>query len=63
VSTGSACQAGVPEPSHVLVAMGVGESGARGALRFTLGRTTTKEDIDRVIDVFPDVASRALSAG
>jgi cysteine desulfurase len=62
VSTGSACQAGVPEPSHVLLAMGVGESGARGALRFTLGRDTTADDIDRVIDVFPEVATRALSA-
>jgi cysteine desulfurase len=63
VSTGSACQAGVPEPSHVLMAMGVGESGAQGALRFTLGRDTTLDDIDRVIDVFPEVARRALSAG
>jgi len=63
VSTGSACQAGVPEPSHVLLAMGVGDLGARGALRFTLGRDTTKDDINRVIDVFPEVASRALSAG
>ena len=62
VSTGSACQAGVPEPSHVLLAMGVGESGATGALRFTLGRDTTAEDIDRVIDVFPEVVARALSA-
>ncbi len=63
VSTGSACQAGVPEPSHVLLAMGVGESGARGALRFTLGRDTTARDIDRVIDVFPEVANRALAVG
>jgi cysteine desulfurase len=62
VSTGSACQAGVPEPSHVLLAMGVGESGATGALRFTLGRDTTARDIDRVIEIFPAVASRALSA-
>jgi cysteine desulfurase len=63
VSTGSACQAGVPEPSHVLLAMGVGEHGAKGALRFTLGRDTTREDIDTVIDVFPEVVSRALAAG
>ena len=63
VSTGSACQAGVQEPSHVLLAMGAGESGARGALRFTLGRDTTQADIARVIDVFPEVASRALAAG
>jgi cysteine desulfurase len=63
VSTGSACQAGVPEPSHVLLAMGVGESGAKGALRFTLGRDTTRHEIDRVVDVFPEVATRARSAG
>jgi cysteine desulfurase len=63
VSTGSACQAGVSEPSHVLLAMGVGETGATGALRFTLGRDTTIDDIDRVIDVFPQVVSRGLAAG
>jgi len=59
VSTGSACQAGVPEPSHVLLAMGVAEGEARGALRFTLGRDTTADDIDRVIDVFPAIVERA----
>lgn len=62
VSTGSACQAGVPEPSHVLLAMGVDAKAAKGALRFTLGRTTTEEDIDRVIDVFPDVFATARQA-
>lgn len=62
VSTGSACQAGVPEPSHVLLAMGLDEREAKGALRFTLGRTTTEEDIDRVIDVFPGVLRTALLA-
>lgn len=55
VSTGSACQAGVPEPSHVLLAMGVDQSEAKGALRFTLGRDTTEADIDRVVAVFPEV--------
>ncbi len=63
VSTGSACQAGVPEPSHVLLAMGVSDRGAKGALRFTLGRNTTPEDIGRVIEVFPEVVSRARAAG
>jgi cysteine desulfurase len=62
VSTGSACQAGVPEPSHVLLAMGVDEKTAKGALRFTLGRTTTEADIDRVIDVFPEVVATAKQA-
>ena len=40
-STGSACSAGVPQPSHVLLAMGCDEEGARHSLRFTLGRTST----------------------
>lgn len=62
VSTGSACQAGVPEPSHVLLAMGLGQSDARGALRVTVGRDTTEADIDRLITVFPDVVSRAKRA-
>ena len=62
VSTGSACQAGVPEPSHVLLAMGVDERSAKGALRFTMGRTTTEADIDRVIEVFPGVVATAKQA-
>lgn len=63
VSTGSACQAGVPEPSHVLIAMGVGESEARGALRFSLGYSSTKEEIDTVISVFAGVVASARTAG
>ena len=47
---GSACQAGVPQPSHVLLAMGVAESDARGALRLTLGHTSTQADVDTFID-------------
>ena len=41
-STGSACSAGVPQPSHVLLAMGCSDEYARSSLRFTLGRTTTQ---------------------
>lgn len=63
VSTGSACQAGVPRPSHVLLAMGVGEDGARGALRFSLGRTSTPADVDAVLDVLPGAVERARAAG
>jgi cysteine desulfurase len=63
VSTGSACQAGVPEASHVLIAMGVNESEARGALRFSLGYSTTDEDVDRVIHVFGEVVALAQRAG
>jgi len=63
VSTGSACQAGVSEPSHVLLAMGVSEADARGALRFSLSYSHTDADIDHVIAVFPDVVRKAQQAG
>ena len=45
-STGSACTAGVAEPSHVLLAMGADDSRARGSLRFSLGHTSTQQDVD-----------------
>jgi cysteine desulfurase len=61
-STGSACTAGVPEPSHVLEAMGVAPAVARGSLRFSLGRTSTQADIDRVVEVLPGVLDRASRA-
>jgi cysteine desulfurase len=63
VSTGSACQAGIPEPSHVLLAMGRSEQEARGALRITLGRTTTQTDIDAFLAALPAAYSRASNAG
>ncbi|PWJ24521.1 cysteine desulfurase [Branchiibius hedensis] len=62
-STGSACQAGVPRPSHVLLAMGIPESGARGALRLTLGHTSTDADVDRFLEVLPSCVERAQRAG
>ena len=52
-STGSACQAGVPRPSHVLLAMGVPEADARGALRVTLGHTSTDADVDAFLAALP----------
>jgi cysteine desulfurase len=61
-STGSACQAGVPQPSHVLLAMGVPEERARGALRLTLGRTSTAEDVDAVLAALPGAVERARRA-
>lgn len=61
-STGSACTAGVPEPSHVLEAMDVAPGVARGSLRFSLGRTSTRADIDRVVDALPGVLERASRA-
>jgi len=63
VSTGSACQAGVPEASHVLLAMGLSEADARGALRFTLGPDTTEAEIDALLTVLPGVVEQARSAG
>lgn len=63
VSTGSACQAGVPEASHVLLAMGVDERDARGALRFTLGATTTAADVDALVAAVPEAVARARAAG
>lgn len=62
-STGSACQAGVPRPSHVLLAMGVGEDDARGALRFSFGHTSTADDVDAAVAVLPGAVERARAAG
>jgi len=63
VSTGSACSAGIPEPSHVLLAMGVDESTARGSLRFSLGRTSTDADVDALLAALPGAVERASRAG
>lgn len=63
VSTGSACQAGVPEASHVLVAMGLSDADARGALRITLGHGTTERDVDAFVGALPAAVERARSAG
>ncbi|GAA1965298.1 cysteine desulfurase family protein [Microbacterium deminutum] len=63
VSTGSACQAGTPEPSHVVLAMGLGDAAARSALRFTLGRTTTVKDVDAVLAALPEAYEQARRAG
>ena len=62
-STGSACTAGVAQPSHVLLAMGAGEARARGSLRFSLGRTSTQEDVDAVGAVIGEAFDRARRAG
>jgi cysteine desulfurase len=63
VSTGSACQAGVPEASHVLTAMGLSESDARGALRMTLGASTTEAEVDALVAALPAAVERAARAG
>ncbi len=63
VSTGSACQAGIPEPSHVLRAMGRSEVEARGALRMTLGHTSTEADVDALLAALPGAYAQASRAG
>ncbi len=57
-SSGSACTSASLEPSHVLTAMGISPVVAHGSLRFSLGRSNTKEDIDRVIEVLPPIVKR-----
>ncbi len=62
-STGSACSAGIPQPSHVLLAMGRDEATARGSLRFSFGTTSTPDDVDSVLQFLPAVVERAKRAG
>jgi cysteine desulfurase len=61
-STGSACTAGVAEPSHVLLAMGADDSRARGSIRFSLGHTSTEPDITALARVLPEAVERARRA-
>jgi cysteine desulfurase len=61
-STGSACSAGVAQPSHVLLAMGADDDRARSSLRFTLGHTSTEEDVDALIAALPGAVERARRA-
>jgi len=58
VSTGSACSSSDLGPSHVLMALGLSPYEAHGSLRFTLGKWTTDEDIDYVLEVFPPIVAR-----
>ncbi len=62
-STGSACTAGVPQASHVLLAMGRDDATARSALRLSLGHSSTDADVDLMLEVLPAVAERARAAG
>ncbi|HEY9242731.1 MAG TPA: cysteine desulfurase family protein [Streptosporangiaceae bacterium] len=61
-STGSACTAGVAQPSHVLLAMGADEARARGSLRFSLGHSTTQQDVDALGAAIGEVVQRARRA-
>jgi cysteine desulfurase len=62
-STGSACSAGVAQPSHVLLAMGADEARARGSLRLSLGHTSTDADVRAVVEAIGPVVERARRAG
>jgi cysteine desulfurase len=57
-STGSACSSASLQPSHVLTALGLTHTQAHGSLRFTLGKWTTKEDLDTVLKVFPTIVAK-----
>ncbi|CKT22620.1 cysteine desulfurase [Mycobacterium tuberculosis] len=61
-STGSACTAGVAQPSHVLIAMGVDAASARGSLRLSLGHTSVEADVDAALEVLPGAVARARRA-
>ena len=63
VSTGSACTTGQREPSHVLRAMAVEPEWAQGTVRFSLGRYTTDEEIDRVVGLVPDLVAELRASG
>ncbi len=62
-STGSACSAGVAQPSHVLLAMGADDARARSSLRFSLGHGSTEEDLDALMAALPGAVERARRAG
>lgn len=62
-SSGSACQAGVAEPSHVLLGLGLDERTALGALRMTLGWSSTADEVDRLLGALPAAVASARRAG
>ncbi|MGL5824423.1 MAG: aminotransferase class V-fold PLP-dependent enzyme, partial [Nocardioides sp.] len=61
-STGSACSAGVPQASHVLLAMGCTEESARSSLRFSLGHTSTRADVEALVTAIGPVVERARAS-
>ena len=61
-STGSACSAGVSQPSHVVIAMGATPEDARSSLRFSLGHTSTEADVDALLRALPEAVERARTA-
>lgn len=61
-STGSACTAGVSQPSHVLIAMGADPADSRGSIRLSLGHTSVEADVDAALQVLPAAVERARAA-
>jgi cysteine desulfurase len=61
-STGSACSAGVAQPSHVLLAMGLDPQQARGSLRFSLGHTSSRADVAALLEALPGAVERSRRA-
>ena len=61
-STGSACSAGVPQPSHVLMAMGLSAKAAKSSLRFSISSANNDSDIDYLVSVIGEVVTRARAA-
>jgi len=61
-ASGSACTTGMPEPSDVLLAMGVEYTLALGALRLTLGRSNTQADVDYVVEILPGIVEKLRAA-
>jgi len=57
-STGSACSSRSLEPSHVILALGLPYEASHGSIRFSLGRHTTEEDIDKVLEVLPGIVQK-----
>ena len=63
VRAGSACSSGTLEPSHVLRAMGLPHGRVQSSIRFSLGASTTEEEIGRVISVLPPIVERLRKVG
>ncbi len=62
VSAGSACHAGTTAPSRVLLALGLSAADAKSTLRISFGRTSTEQDVDRLLEAVPRVVARARRA-
>jgi cysteine desulfurase len=61
-ASGSACSSGAIDPSHVLLAMGLGDARARASVRFSLGHTSTGADIDAALDIVPGAVRQLVGA-